>query len=105
MSRTNIKNEAQQGRVRLFGTNEDLLSSEIRFWKEMIASNDAAITPAMHERMEQALALAESRLASLPDKYQRVLNNIKSAAGNVYFIDRQSQAQVRSGQEKQDTPD
>jgi len=41
-----------------------LLQSEIKFWREMIRSLDASrLGTAAHERMQQALALAEFRLA------------------------------------------
>lgn len=43
-------------------TAETLLQSEVRFWRELIASCGADQSPASTERMQQALALAENRL-------------------------------------------
>ena len=48
--------------------NADLLASEIRFWREMIeAMDENAHTRESAERMRQALALAEYRLAHLAE--------------------------------------
>ena len=47
------------------GIYEALLQSEICFWKDMIVGSDPAHPLDSLERMQQALALAESRLATL----------------------------------------
>ncbi len=47
------------------GIYEALLQSEICFWKDMIVGSDPAHPLESLERMQQALALAESRLATL----------------------------------------
>jgi hypothetical protein len=52
------------------GVNAALLRSEISFWKEMIAGCDSTHSLESRERMQQALALAESRLATLFRDYQ-----------------------------------
>ena len=48
---------------RVNGVYEALLQSEICFWKDMIVGSDPAHPLESLERMQQALALAESRLA------------------------------------------
>ena len=50
------------------GVNEALLRSEIRFWRDLIESLDEQTrTRDSMERMYQALALAEFRLASMSE--------------------------------------
>lgn len=58
-----------------------LLRSEIAFWQELIDSCPKSYCPESLERMRQALALAESRLAAGPSVS---LNR----GANVYPIDR-----------------
>jgi len=61
-----IINENQDSLQHTNGINEVLLRSEISFWDDMIAGCDPAHSLESLERMQQALALAESRLATLP---------------------------------------
>jgi len=70
------------------GIKESLLRSEICFWKDMIASCDPAQALESLERMEQALALAESRLAILFRDYQHATSSesLHKLPSNVYSI-------------------
>jgi len=52
------------------GLNEALLRSEISFWKELIHTCDTSQAPDSLERMQQALALAELHLSTLPSNFQ-----------------------------------
>jgi hypothetical protein len=54
-----------------YGINEALLRSEIGFWRELIDSSDSSQPAEYIERMQQALALAESRLACLFETYRQ----------------------------------
>jgi hypothetical protein len=59
----------QEEGVQTNGLNADLLRSEIQFWQGMIESlDDDKCSRESVERMHQALALAEYRLASLEAK-------------------------------------
>jgi len=49
----------EQGRI------EFLLRSEVSFWRDLVADCGDAVPPESVERMQQALALAESRLLQL----------------------------------------
>ncbi len=60
-----IANKNRDIMRRTNGIYEALLRSEICFWKDMIAGCDPAHSLDSLERMQQALALAESRLATL----------------------------------------
>ena len=68
MTGTNIKDKSQDSHRLRYGTNETLLRSEIGFWKELILSSNQSATSTAMERMGQALALAECRLAAVLDK-------------------------------------
>ena len=70
------------------GINEALLRSEIGFWRELIdACNDKEPTDSV-ERMQQALALAESRLRELFQSHQDNRKAESAPPGNVYWLDR-----------------
>ncbi len=60
-----IVNKNRDFMWRTNGIYETLLRSEICFWKDMIAGCGPAQPLDSLERMQQALALAESRLATL----------------------------------------
>ena len=47
------------------GRGEWLLRSEVAFWRGLVESCSATVPPESFERMQQALALAESRLVQL----------------------------------------
>jgi hypothetical protein len=51
--------------LRDFGCQETLLQSEIGFWRDMIEACGEREAAETVERMQQALALAERRLATL----------------------------------------
>jgi hypothetical protein len=64
-------NRDSEETVQSGGLNADLLLAEIRFWQDMIgALNTDSCSREAAERMHQALALAEYRLASLGGKGQ-----------------------------------
>jgi len=86
METTNTTDDSQHTRDPLYGINETLLRSEIGFWQEMIDSDDESLAPDALERMQQALALAQSRLKSLFRNYQRAARNNGHSHGNVYRI-------------------
>jgi len=70
-----------------FGINEARLRSEIGFWREMIDSCDEEQPPDSIERMQQALALAETRLAHLFEVYQRASGAGAKRPSNVFFLE------------------
>lgn len=78
--------------------NETLLRSEICFWQDMIAGCDPAHPLEALERMQQALALAESRLLTLlsdfPSEYAS--NALNNRPTNVYSILRSGASRTRS---------
>lgn len=86
METTNTTDDSQYTRDPLYGINETLLRSEIGFWQEMIDSDGESLAPDALERMQQALALAQSRLKNLFRNYQRAARNNGHAHGNVYCI-------------------
>lgn len=47
------------------GRGEFLLRTEVAFWRDLVESCGDAVPPESIERMQQALALAESRLLQL----------------------------------------
>lgn len=61
----NESTEAPAGRVRESDPceGETLLQIEVTFWRELLQSDDPDRTTSCTERMQYALALAESRLA------------------------------------------
>ncbi len=69
------------------GTNEALLRSEIGFWRELIDSCSATQDADSLERMQQALALAESRLCSLFAKHHESENGDSRRSAKVYYLD------------------
>ena len=88
MKTINSRDEDQDSRDPLHGINAALLRSEIGFWQEMINSSDKPPAPVALERMEQALALAESRLKSLFRNHQHPACNNTRTQSNVYSISR-----------------
>ena len=83
-----ITNENQDSLQHANGINEALLRSEICFWNDMIADSDPAHPLESLERMQQALALAKSRLATLFEDYQQayVSDTLNTLPSNVYSI-------------------
>ena len=58
--------DTRNGKV--LSVSEELLASEIRFWRELIEAMDGSTeSRESAERMRQALALAEYRLAHLDE--------------------------------------
>jgi hypothetical protein len=93
-----ITNKNQDSLQHTNGINEALLRSEICFWNDMIADCDPAHPLESLERMQQALALAELRLATLFENYQQAyasepLNKLPS---NVYSISRNGATRARN---------
>ena len=80
------------------GINEALLRSEICFWNDMIADSDPAHPLESLERMQQALALAESRLAMLFEDYQHAYasDTLNKLPSNVYSISLSSATRARN---------
>lgn len=70
MKYVTITKNSHDSKLKANGTNEVLLRSEIYFWKDMISACDPEHPLESLERMQQALALAESRLATLFRDYQ-----------------------------------
>ncbi len=80
------------------GINETLLRAEICFWKDMIAGCDPAHPLESLERMQQALALAESHLALLSREDQHVYacDTLHEPPSNVFSISRSSASRARN---------
>ena len=93
-----ITNENQDSLQYVKGINEALLRSEICFWNDMIADSDPAHPLESLERMQQALALAESRLAMLFEDYQYAYasDTLNKLPSNVYSISRSSATRARN---------
>ena len=70
----------------LQGISAALLRSEIGFWQELIDASESPLAPDALERMEQALALAESRLKRLFQNSQPPVANVNFSHSNVYNI-------------------
>ena len=83
-----ITKENHETRLRTAGCNEALLRSEIDFWKDMIAACESTHPLESTERMQQALALAERRLATLIREYQAAYSSgsFNTLPSNVYSI-------------------
>ncbi len=62
---TNTKTERQTSPEPDCRKIESMIQAEIEFWKEIIATCPVTQSSECVERMHQALALAESRLANL----------------------------------------
>jgi len=60
------------------GRSELLLRSEVAFWRGLVASCSETVAPESFERMQQALALAESRLLQL---YTANGDGLRSSSG------------------------
>ena len=86
MNTDNLTDDSQISSDPLFGINEALLHSEIGFWQEMIDSSDESMAPDQLERMQQALALAQSRLAGLFRHYRQARDRTGHPSNNVYCI-------------------
>lgn len=67
--------------------NEAMLRAEIGFWQELISSSGEE-EPETLERMRQALAFAECRLASLFEAYRRAAENRQPRPSNVYYLEK-----------------
>jgi len=61
----NMKSDSQGATSVPRGISQALLQSEIEFWRELIESCKETDPPDRIERMQYALALAESKLASI----------------------------------------
>ena len=81
-----------------YGINEALLRSEIGFWRELIESCDDSQPPESIERMHQALALAESRLACLFETYQQSGRAGLKPTSNVYHLEERRRKRAPGGQ-------
>ncbi len=81
------KNSEGQGATGVqLGIGEALLRSEIEFWHELIESSREKEPPESIERMRYAMALAESRLASLFNTDRKAgADDIDHS--NVYLLD------------------
>lgn len=86
MDTSKMTDDSQRTRDPLYGINETLLRSEIGFWQEMIDCRDESMAPEALERMEQALALARSRLKKLSGKYQLAPAKKGHSHGNIYCL-------------------
>ncbi len=92
------KNNNQDSAWYSGGVNEPLLCAEISFWQDMIAACEPSHPDESRERMQQALALAELRLATLfSDYHQACAANIANRLpSNVYSISLNKSAHPRN---------
>lgn len=81
-------NEAAAETPSLPAANEAMLRSEIGFWRELIDSCDESQPADSIERMQQALALAETRLQVLFQKYLMTPGEKAGGKSNVYHLDK-----------------
>ena len=86
MNTTNSTNEETGSRDPLHGISAALLRSEIGFWQDLIESSKGPLASGALERMEQALALAQSRLQRLLQNSQQPAANVNLPHSNVYSI-------------------
>ena len=77
--------------------NQALLQSEICFWKDLIAGCGPAHPYDSLERMQQAQALAESRLATLlrDNQHACAAEKLNKLPSNVFSISCSSASRVR----------
>jgi len=96
-----ITKDKHETRLRVAGCNEALLRSEIDFWKDMIAACEPTHSSESKERMQQALLLAERRLATLFQDYQDEYSSgsVNTLPSNVYSIS--SMSTLRTQNSKQ----
>jgi len=73
---------------REFGGYAAMLRSEICFWREMIDSCGGCEPPGTVERMRYALALAETRLATLLKASPATGPIATAGPGNVFQLER-----------------
>lgn len=81
LTHTHHKAGAGTGKVDL-----SLVKAEISFWQEMIKFRDASMTDESLERMQQALALAQTRLIQHTKVSPSTPGPNNHSNGNVYFI-------------------
>ena len=72
---------AEPGKV-----DQSLLEAEISFWQEMIKFCDPSITDESLERMQQALALAQTKLNHQLSSHKSERKSGECPGSNVYFI-------------------
>lgn len=70
----------------LRGVDQEMLKSEISFWQEMIRFRDITTTDETLERMQQALALAQSRLKTQENNSRSLHDSAHNTSSNVFFI-------------------
>jgi hypothetical protein len=85
---SNVKSETggQQSRTATLGIDPSLLKAEISFWQEMIKLRDTTMTHESVERMEQALALAQTKLENSLSIAKPSQKPSGLRIGNVHFI-------------------
>ena len=92
-----IVNKNRDFMWRTNGIYETLLRSEICFWKDLIAACEPAHPYDSLERMQQAQALAESRLATLlrDNQHACAAEKLNEPPSNVFSISCSSASRVR----------
>jgi len=92
-----IANKNREFMRRTNGIYEALLRSEICFWQDLIAGCDPAHPYDSLERMLQAQALAESRLATLlrDNQHACTAEKLHELSSNVFSISCSSVSRVR----------
>ncbi len=96
-----ITKKSHDSKLKANGTNEVLLRSEINFWKDMISACDPEHPLESLERMQQALALAEWRLASVFQDCQDACSSrsFNSLPSNVHSIPSKSSPRLQSSKQ------
>jgi len=86
MSRTKSNTGGRRTHAATPGVDPALLQVEISFWQELIKLRGATASDESLERMEQALALAQSKLNSLLLTDRATRNTPQNSGENVYPI-------------------
>lgn len=85
-TKQNISSEGEEPAGWEYMLNEASLRSEIGFWRELIDSCPQTQSPESLERMNHALALAETRLQNLFETEGLTFKNNRQKPSNVYSL-------------------
>jgi hypothetical protein len=86
MSNLDVNTRPDRARSAPCGVDRSLLKAEISFWQEMIRFRDVTMTDESLERMQQALALAQSKLNNSETVHPFLQTTENRASGNVTCI-------------------
>ena len=86
MSKADIHDERGRSAADVRSVIESLLKSEISFWQELIRHPSSTMTEESMERMNQALALAQTKLRKYALPQDTGIRELAPQSTNVYPI-------------------